>query len=439
MRKSTFLLLFLLLTTITTTSAQTGFSSLEDIWHYADTHNIQIQAANAEKSKATTNVKQAYGALLPSVTANGAYTDNIRIQSTLIPTAIFNPAAPPGSLTEVTFGRRYIYSGNVVAQVDLLNTEEWFSVKLARLNDELASLNISKARQDLYNQLANAYFSCLLLTEAEKISQENVAACNSIYEIAKNKFNDGVVSEISVNTALINKQRAEKSLDVSVQNKLIQLNNLRSLLNMPDSITLTNTTEEKSTATMEIAFASDPSTQQAYLQMLLAKNKWLSSKAAFAPTLSAIYQYNTQVVSNDFLKFSSSNTLPQQYWGLRMSLPVFMGNYRKYQLLNAKADYTLKQQQYESIRLQTGINDQNLLIAYNSAKNAFEKSKSIMDLYRRNDMHAEKRLQEGMISLDDRLRSYTDLITSQNEYLQSMSDYFIRQYSLKIRQTNLIQ
>ncbi|MFT3823826.1 MAG: TolC family protein [Chitinophagaceae bacterium] len=437
MHKKFFIFLLCLLG-ISMARAQTNFSSLEELWHYADSHNIQLKTAEAEKIKAGTNVKQAYGGLLPTVTANGSYTDNMKIQSTLIPSEIFNPAAAPGTFTEVTFGRRFIYNGNIVAQLDLLNTEDWFSVKLAKLNNELAALNISQARQDLYKQLANAWFSSLLLAEAENISRENVRVCTSIHEVAKNKFNEGTISEITVNTALINKEKAERNLNVAVQNKLVQINNLRSLLNIKDSISLPVSNTEKNAAIADGTFTSDPSVQLAYTQMQLAKSKWQSSKAAFFPTLSAYYQYNTQIAADNFMKFSNSNTLPQQYWGLRLSMPVFAGNARRFQMQNAKVDYALRQEQYESSRLQAGISDQNLLITYNSSLGAYQKSKNILSLYRRNDEHAQKRLQEGMISLDERLRSYSDLITSQNEYLQSMSDYFIQQYSLKIRQTNLI-
>ena len=89
--------------------------------------------------------------------------------------------------------------------------------------------------------------------------------------------------------------------------------------------------------------------------------------------------------------------------------------------------------------MQSAITDQNIWLSYNTAKTAFEKSKNILALYQNNDVHAERRMNEGIISLDDRLKFYSDLIANQNEYLQSMSDYFIQQYRLQIRQTNLLK
>jgi hypothetical protein len=48
-------------------------------------------------------------------------------------------------------------------------------------------------------------------------------------------------------------------------------------------------------------------------------------------------------------------------------------------------------------------------------------------------------MDEGIIPMDERLDFYSDMIIGQNDYLQSMSDYFIQQYRLKISQTNLIK
>jgi outer membrane protein len=420
-------------------AAQISFSSLQDVWNYADKYSIQVQTAEANKVNAGINVRQAKGAMLPTASLNGAFTDNVKIQSTLIPANLFNPAAPADTYTEAIFGRRYIYNGSINMLFEILNTQDWFAVKTAKLNSEIALLNIAKAKADLYEQLANVYFSCMLLSEAESLSQENLNVSAVVYTIAKEKFTEGLISEVTLNTALINKEKAEKSLNVATENKNLQLNNLKLLLNTADSILLTEKISDKPITTDTAQFAQDPNVQLSYVQMQYSKNQWKSAKAAFAPTLSAVYQYNTQIAADDFLKFNNSNTTPQQYWGLRLSVPIFTGNTKKYQVQKAKIDYDVKQKQYENAKLQSGIANQNMFISYNSSLNAFEKSKHILSLYQSNDAHAERRMKEGIISLDDRLKFYADLIISQNEYLQSMSDYYIEEYRLKIRQTNLVK
>lgn len=427
-------LIVLLCLSMQSATAQVSFSSLQQVWDYADKHNIQIQTAAANKLITGKQVKQAYGSLYPAISVNGAFTDNLKIQSTLIPANLFNPSIPAGTYTEARFGRQYIYNGNIAAQMDLINTQDWFNIKSAKYNDEIAALNIAVTKKDLYEQLANAYYTLALLNEAEKLSAENVKTATGIYTIVQNKFNDGQVNEITLNTATINKEKAAKNLEIATQNKRVQLNGLKLLLNIPDSIAISEKTAViiADTAT----FADDPAVQLAQVQLLLSKNEWKSGKAAFAPTLSAIYQYNAQISGDEFLKFGNSNSQPQEYVGLRLSIPLFSGNTRNYQVQKATIDLTLKQQQFEAAKLQSAINNQSVVIQYNTAFHAFENSKNILSLYQKNDFHAGMRANEGIIPLDERLKYYDDLVTNQQEYLQSMSDFFIQQYRLQIRQIN---
>lgn len=420
-------------------TAQVRFASVRDVWAYADAHNIQLRAAEAGKASAGISVKQSYGAILPMVSANGSFTDNMTIQPTLIPANLFNPAAPAGTYTEATFGRRYIYNGNLAAQLDILNLQNWFNIKAAKLNYEISSLKIAQTRADLYCQLANIYYTCILLNEAENLSLKNVQTADKSCQVARNKFNEGQISQVTLNTALINKEKAEENLEVSIQNKAMQLNNLKAMLCVGDSIVLNEDIVDVNPDVFTDDFAPDPAVLLSSTQLQIARNKWQSSKAAFAPVLSGIYQYNIQIAGDNFLKFNNSNNLPQQYWGLRLSLPVFTGGARKYTVQNAKADYDLQQKVLANTQLQSEINNQNLLIAYSGALNSYNRSKSILALYESNDTHAELKLKEGIISLDDRLKVYADMITGQHDYLQSLSDYLIQQYRLQIRQTNFIK
>jgi outer membrane protein TolC len=415
-------------------SAQLSFSSVQDIWKYADAHNIQITAAIASEKEAVLSVRQAKGALLPSISANGNYTDNIKLQSTLIPAHLFDQTAPDGTFYEATFGKRYNYNAAANVQLDLINTQHWFAIKTARLDKEIAALNIQKTRRDLYEQLANSYYSYLLADEAEKLFRSNAVTMDTVFASVQRKYNDGFVSEVTMNNATINKEKAAKSLATATQNKLLQLNSLQQLLNTGDSIVLR---EQAAGPYIPQPFATDPEVTIAYEELLKSKAQWQSSKAAYAPSLSAVYQYNRMISTDHFMSFSNSNDLPSQYWGLRLSVPIFSGNSRHYTVQKAKVDMELKQQQYQSMGLQSQLTNQNILISYNTAFKDLEKAKEILAMYSSNDTHASRLLNEGSISIDDRLKYYSDMITNQQEYLQSMSDYFIQSYRLQIRTINI--
>ncbi|MCK7554219.1 TolC family protein [Chitinophaga sedimenti] len=355
-------------------AAQLRFGSVQEIWRYADAHNVQLAAALSRERSAGLQLKQAKGALLPNITANGAYTDNLEIQPTLVPAKLFDPAAPDGSFYEATFGRRYLYSGNVNVQLNLLNTQNWFAVRAARLEKEISVLSIVKTKRDLYEQLANVYYTYLLATEAEELSIANKKAMDTLFASAQRKKADGLISQVTLNSTAINKEKAEKNLAMASQEKQLQLNALRQLLNTRDNIQLEET---PAAITADTAFAADPDVLLAAQQVALYKTQWQSSRAAYAPSLSAVYQYNLTIAGDDFLQFNNTNHIPGQYWGLRLSLPVFAGNTRRVSEQKAKIDWTLSQQQYEAAGLQSQLVNENVRLSYQTAAGAYDKAKSI--------------------------------------------------------------
>src|SRR5580658_10756157 len=96
--------------------AQTVFRSLEEVWRYADVHNITIRTAQYEAEKARYAKDQSYGALLPQVNATGSYTDNTSLQATLIPADLL-PGGTPGAYRVLQFGEQFVYAGGVAAQL----------------------------------------------------------------------------------------------------------------------------------------------------------------------------------------------------------------------------------------------------------------------------------------------------------------------------------
>jgi outer membrane protein len=415
--------------------AQVTFRSLEEVWKYAEEHNIQINIASSSNKIAALSVKQAVGNMMPAVAINGTFTDNVKIPPTLVPANLLNPKAAEGTFTEATFGRRFNYNANATAQFDILNIQDWFNLRKATLDEKIAGANYARAKQQLYEQVATAYYSCLLLRKATDLSINNDTSAISICKVATEKYKNGLISQVVLNIALINKEKADKTVNIALRDYAVQSNNLRLLLNCPDSIVLTQENDETQVNDMA-DLAVDPSVTLAYMQTLSMKNQWRSAKAAFAPTLSAFYQYNEQLVSDEILNFSNSNTIQQQYWGVKLSLPLFSGNTRHYQVKKTMVEYQLKQKEFENMQLESDLRDKNLITEYTSAFKVLAISKNMLAKYEENDRHAEQLMNEGMMSLEDRLRYYTDLINDQNEYLQSMSDLFINSYKIQIRKTN---
>ena len=127
--------------------AQIIFSSLEDAWKYADTHNITIITAKYETEKSVYAKRQSYSALLPQVNATGSYTDNIELQTTLIPGAFLKE---PGKYVPLQFGTQFLYAGGIAAQMSILNLQNVYNAQIAKQTEELNRASLANNRKSVY-------------------------------------------------------------------------------------------------------------------------------------------------------------------------------------------------------------------------------------------------------------------------------------------------
>jgi len=87
--------------------AQLKFSSLQEVFNYADFQAIALKSAVLNEQIASSEKKEVQIGLLPTISSSFGYNDNITLQPTLVPAQLFNPAAEAGSFEEMTFGTQY--------------------------------------------------------------------------------------------------------------------------------------------------------------------------------------------------------------------------------------------------------------------------------------------------------------------------------------------
>ena len=77
--------------------------------------------------------------------------------------------------------------------------------------------------------------------------------------------------------------------------------------------------------------------------------------------------------------------------------------------------------------------DENLQIQYHQSRKDFKQQEEILQLQTSNDSHANDRYKSGIIGLDERLDKFQDLLLIQNQYMQSLSNYYISYYKRYLR------
>lgn len=418
------------------TYAQNTFKSIEDIWKYADAHNITIKSAEYESAKATWSKKQSYSSLLPQVGLTGSFTENTAIQTTLIPAAIFG--GPDGQYRAVQFGQKYIYSGGFNAQMDLLNVQNWLGIGIAKATEEYTKATAANTRKTIYQQIATQYYSYLLMAEAARLAAQSEAIADSVAQTTISKFNEGNVSAANVDVAKINLNRTQQTAITAAYQLSTAKNNLKALLGLSvaDSITIEGALRLEMVQSVSGVFSEDPTVKQALLQSQISLSQYKSSNSAFLPIISLQYNNATQQNDNTFRPFQGGPAwFPSSYWSLRASWTLFNGGGRWTQSRKNKINVEQTLAQYQNTQNQSAVNDNNLRLAYEKASRMLKKSEEVMNLSYDNYQHITNRYNAGIEPLANRLNAFSDYINYQNQYLNSLSDMMVQLYQVKIRQT----
>jgi len=417
---------------------QVVFRSLEDVWKYADHNNITIRTMKYELDKATYAKKQSYSALLPQVAATGSYTDNIALQTTLIPEALLG--GPAGTYKALQFGEQFVYSGGINAQMNILNLQNVYMARIAQQTEAMTKDSVASTKKLVYQQLATQYYSYLLMQEAARLADATASIADSTYQSADSKYKAGTANEASVDVAKLNLERAQQSQITASYQMLTAKNTLKGLLGfaVTDSLVIEASLHNNTGIEMSAAFAEDPSLRVASWKTQISLAQYKQANSAFVPTINILYNYATQRFDKTFEPFTGATGIagwfPSQYWSLQASFPLFTSGSRYFQSKRNKINYEESMAQFENAKKQSAINDENIRLNYQKAIAVLGKAEDVMNLSFDNYRHISYRYESGLSPLDDRLTAFQNYIDYQNQYLNSLSDMLVQLYQVKIRQ-----
>ncbi len=418
-------------------NGQVVFTSLEDVWKYADAHNITIRTVKYELDKSGYATKQSYSAMLPQVNATGSYVDNLALQTTLLPGDF---VGKPGTYVPLQFGQQFVYSGGINAQMYVLNLQNWYSARMAKQTEEMNKDSLANTRKNVYQQLATQYYSYLLMQEAARLADETARIADSVYQTTNNKYKEGTNNESNVDVTKLNLERAQQTQITARYQMLTARNNLKALLgfSVNDSLQINATLQSNLDVETNSAFAEDPLIRLASWKTKISLTQYRQSNSAFVPTINVLYNYATQRFDKTFEPFSGATGVagwfPSQYWSLQASFPLFTSGSRYFQSKRNKLNYQESMEQYEYAQKQSAINDENLRLNYQKAKAVLGKTQDVMNLSLDNYKHISYRYDAGIAPLEDRLNAFRDYIDYQNQYLNSLSDMLVQLYQVKLRQ-----
>jgi len=389
--------------------------SLKECIDYGLQHYGTIRVAQYQVETANQQARQALGQYLPQVSGTGNFTDNLKLQSTLLPAGFAGPEP-----TRISLGSKY--QTNVSAQLTqtIYDKSLLIGIKANESNQKLADLNIRQTREEIIYNIATNYYQVFIVQQQIALLKDNLNRTQQVLNILKLQRDNGVIQPIDYTNTEVTYNNTRSQLSLSENNLALALNRLKYQmgLSQEQELTLSDTLLLKQVPTLEQSNFNAPSLisyQKAMANLDLQRLQLLRTKAGYQPTLSFTANYGTLALGNQFVdgfrNFTGFGSI-----GLRLNIPIFDGFQRDAQIQQNRLTVMTQEEQ---LRLNTAAYQ----LQFSNAQSQIQKSQTNIQHDDRNVKLAQEVYNITTLQYKQGTKSLTDLINADNSYRQAQSNY----------------
>ena len=414
-------------------AAQVQIDNLASLWKIALQNNSNQKVYALKREQLGYDYKTSQSFYYPQAAASFNGQDNLIQSVTPVPGIIFNK---PGTVY-LQFGKHYTYNTGLTITRDLLDWQAILQSKIAKENIQFNNVQQDSYVQTLKTQVAQYYYAALLAKASIEIAQKDLALGDSIYRVIKDKFNQGLTDVGAVNQAVINRNNISQNSLQSEQlyNQAIANIKLLAGISAATKIVLVNIPLENQPGT--VALGNDKALTPYANSITIADLQRKAQKAAFLPKLTATGYFGFQQFDNDFgMSFSKNAWSDYQYIGLGLNWPLFTGFANSNKLKSISTQKRIAEQNYQSAKEQSSINDSLLLNNYSTFYNMTSMAENSFYLYGKNLDLSLQKFREGLISIDAYLKTFQDYLAAENVYLNNLSNLLTTKAAIEARNSD---
>lgn len=392
--------------------------SLEECIQYALVNQPKVQNARLSREASREKIRESTGKLLPHANITGSFTDNLKLQTSVIP----DFANDPNNKIPVQFGTKY--ASAVTGQVNqtILNSDYFLGLKAAKVYDELSVRGLERTAIDTRVQVSNAYFNVLVSRESIRLVDANILRLQKTLKDTRARYDEGVSERIDVDRMQVSFNNAETQRANLERLQQYSLDVLKFNMGMPLQSTLELEEDVKSFAgirempdSQQYNFQDRPEYHMQRVQVELNRLDLKSKRLGIVPTLSAFINYGVNWFApqfSDLYKTGYGNSA----MGLTLNFPIFTGTERIHQV--AQSRITLRQSENDLTNL-----SQQIQLEVRDAYTNYKNNTTSLLTQEKNMALTQGVYDRVVLKFDQGVSSSLDVVSADNELKQAQSDY----------------
>ncbi|GAB3316259.1 TolC family protein [Larkinella ripae] len=394
--------------------AQTDWS-LKQCIDYGLQHYGTVRIAQYQTQTADQQARQAVGLYLPQVSGTGNFTDNLKLQTSIIPAGIFGPEP-----VRVAFGQKYQTTASATATQAIYDKSLLLGLKANKPNQQLAQLNDRQTREDVIYNITSNYYQVFIAKQQISLLRDNLERTQQVLDVLKLQRDNGVIQPIDYTNTEVSYNNNRSQLSLAENDLNLALNRLKfqmglsqeQVIELPDSLALGQASPVETTPFDVKKLAGY---QQTETNLSLQRLQLERIKAGYQPTLSASVSYGTLAFANEFggafKNFTGFGSV-----GVRLNVPIFDGLQRDAQIQQQKLTVLTQEEQQR-------LNASSYQLQFNNAQSQLQRARTTAQNDERTVKLAQEVYNVTTLQYKQGTKTLTDLINADNSYRQSQSNY----------------
>ncbi|MBS3809682.1 MAG: TolC family outer membrane protein [Desulfobacterales bacterium] len=399
---------------------------LEDVFELALEKDPRFAGMQYERNAEEEVLRQAWGEVLPTLTAEGAHTETSQeIIST--DNEVYGSGDSDYPTTEYT----------VSLTQPLFDFASYMKIKSAGTNFKGAELEVAAARQELTVRVATAYFGVLAARDRLRVTGAEEAAVKSHYELVSEKFKRGLSPrtdyyEAKARLAEVRTKRlvAESDLDDARQAlEEIIGDSADSLAPLKEKLPLLSPEPGDAGAWIDAAIDQNPALKAIQQEVESARQEIRRQRAGHYPSLDLEARYNRRDTEGTL--FGGGSEVETVDVGVRLTVPIYQGGIVSSR--TREAGHRKNALQQEKVR-RTRALEREARAAFFGVGNAIKRVKSLREAVEAQRLALEGKkdgYESGLFTILAVLDAERDLSLARLNYARARYEYILNTLILK--------
>lgn len=390
---------------------------LEGARQLAIQYNKSLKNSGMAVDKAQYAIKEAISAGLPQVSSTINYTNALGAVISIK----FNENAPATEIPIKPTSNFNLQVGQL-----LFNGSYFVGIELARAAKGLMEKSYEKTEQEILAQVTNSYYLVQVTKELLELMSQNVSNLKEVYRKTEAMVKVGIIEQTDLDQLSVQLSALQNGVSASERQYELARNMLRMVmgLKVDADFELTENLDQilSEVSGAESRFSAFAPGQNLDFQLMQFQERMSEKQlkmryANYLPTLSGYYSRTEKILKPDF------DMSPKNMLGLNLSIPIFSGGTRKWQVSQAKLDLETARNTRNLLAEQLEIQEKQLQFNLKNARATYLNQMKNLDVSKKVYDNLKLKFEHGMIS-------GLEIVTADNNYVRSESDYISSVYQM---------